>query len=130
MQSEVNEEKVGKYFRRREFACRGENCCGHSAPIARELVECLDTLREAIGPIHLNSGYRCHTHNRSIGSKDTSQHPKGTAADIRHDGRNIETMAEAAKTAGFRGIGTYDWGIHVDVRDGKRVLEWGTKRPR
>ena len=46
MHSEVNEEKIGKYFRRKEFACRGEHCCGHSAPVATELVERLDALRE------------------------------------------------------------------------------------
>ena len=123
-ETEANKEYVGNYFRRGEFACRGENCCGHSAPVNGELVECLDALREAIGSINLTCGYRCYVHNESIGSKSTSQHPKGLAADIRHDDRDIDEMAKAAKDAGFRGIGTYTWGIHVDVRAGEGVTEW------
>lgn len=112
-------EQIGTYFKRGEFACQGQNCCSGSAPVVPELIERLDALREIIGPIHINSGFRCHTHNRSIRSNDTSQHPKGTAADIRRDGRNVGAMADAARTAGFRGIGTYSWGIHVDVRQGE-----------
>lgn len=33
-------------------------------------------------PVKLNSGYRCIALNRAIGSKDTSQHTRGEAADI------------------------------------------------
>lgn len=109
-------DQIGTYFKRDEFACQGQNCCGGSAPVVPELIERLDALRKIIGPIHINSGFRCYTHNRSIGSSDTSRHPKGLAADIPADGRSINYMVQAAKTVGFRGIGTYPWGIHVDVR--------------
>lgn len=46
---------------------------------------CLDVLepiRAHFGPVHITSGYRCLELNRRIGSKDTSQHTKGEAADI------------------------------------------------
>jgi hypothetical protein len=34
------------------------------------------------GPLRINSGYRSLALNRAIGSKDTSQHRRGEAADI------------------------------------------------
>ena len=37
-------------------------------------------------PIFINSGFRCKALNRAVGSKDTSQHMKGCAADIRISG--------------------------------------------
>jgi len=70
-------EKIGKYFSRHEFACQGSACCDNSAPVTKELVMKLDSLREKIGPIVLTSAYRCLVHNRTVGSNDKSQHPKG-----------------------------------------------------
>jgi hypothetical protein len=43
----------------------------------------LDLVRDYLKcPIIVSSGYRCLKLNRAIGSKDTSQHPKGQAADM------------------------------------------------
>lgn len=43
----------------------------------------LDLVRDYLKcPIVVSSGYRCLKLNRAIGSKDTSQHPKGQAADM------------------------------------------------
>lgn len=49
-----------------------------------ELVDhVLDPLREAWGgPIHVNSGFRCHELNRLVGGTPYSQHQRGEAADI------------------------------------------------
>lgn len=49
-----------------------------------ELVQnVLDPIREAYKkPITVNSGYRCLSLNRQVGSKDNSQHVLGQAADI------------------------------------------------
>lgn len=44
----------------------------------------LDPLREAYGkPIIVTSGYRCEKLNKIVGSKPSSQHVKGEAADIK-----------------------------------------------
>lgn len=44
----------------------------------------LEPLRSALRlPIIISSGYRCIALNRAIGSKDTSQHVQGRAADIK-----------------------------------------------
>jgi hypothetical protein len=43
----------------------------------------MDIVREFLGhPIHVNSWYRCLELNSVIGSKATSQHPKGEAVDF------------------------------------------------
>lgn len=49
----------------------------------RRLCETLEQVRTVLGkPITINSGYRCLALNRAIGSKDTSEHVDGRAADI------------------------------------------------
>ncbi len=43
----------------------------------------LQPIRDMIGvPVHVSSGYRCERVNKAIGGAETSQHPKGQAADI------------------------------------------------
>jgi hypothetical protein len=43
----------------------------------------LEPIRDLLGhPIHINSAYRCLAVNTLLGSKDTSYHCKGLAADI------------------------------------------------
>lgn len=114
-------------FSRHEFACKGKKCCGGSAPVAEDLVTALQRLRNLIEmPIHVNSGFRCLTHNRRVGSKDTSQHPLGLAADIAvPKGMALDELIDfILQVPEFRvgGIGKYprkrpeDSWVHVDVR--------------
>lgn len=42
----------------------------------------LEPLRTGLGPVVILSGYRSQVLNRAIGSKDTSQHVLGQAADL------------------------------------------------
>ena len=43
----------------------------------------LEDVRRLLGvPLHISSGYRCLALNRAIGSKDTSAHVRGRAADF------------------------------------------------
>lgn len=116
-------------FSRHEFVCRGKNCCGGSAPINLDLVFSLQALRDLCGqPLQILSGFRCLTHNRAIGSEDTSQHVLGNAADVAiPDGFTVEQFAELAEQipdfAGG-GVGRYPLRkfIHVDVRN--EVARW------
>ncbi len=43
----------------------------------------LEELRAVVGPLHVNSAYRCLALNRAIGSKDNSQHVLCEAADLK-----------------------------------------------
>lgn len=122
---------LSKNFSRREFKCKGMDCCGGSAPVDGRLVIALEELRTKVGnkEVHINSGYRCLVWNRvpmnegGPGSNDNSQHPKGYAADIRRiPGMSIDEMAAIAEEIeAFRrgGIGRYHTFIHLDVRKGR-----------
>lgn len=111
---------ISEHFNRKEFACRGTGCCGHSAPVDSRLVEALEELRGLIGyPVHLNSGFRCRVHNTRIGGSKTSQHMNGYAADLRCTGTSVEemaTLAEMVPAFAEGGIGGYETFLHVDVR--------------
>lgn len=69
-----------EHFSRKDFACK---CgCGFDA-IDKRLVEMLEEIRNIFGrTIKVVSGCRCPAHNKAIGSKDDSPHPKGLAVDL------------------------------------------------
>ena len=94
-------ELLTNHFYRDEFGCKGKKCCGHSAPIDLFFVELLEFFRVLLGNKQLivNSGFRCQTYNDTIPtSSPTSQHIKGTAADIRiPNGMDSETVFTIAK---------------------------------
>lgn len=59
------------------------------------------------GPIHVNSGYRCQIHNKTVGGVSCSQHMRGEAADIRpvkseklKDKSELERLVEIIKENG------------------------------
>jgi uncharacterized protein YcbK (DUF882 family) len=68
----------------------------HAANLMR-LAAFLERVRVVLGnkPISITSGYRCKLVNDSVGSKDTSQHRFGCAADIRVVGMTPRQVCEA-----------------------------------
>lgn len=120
-----------KNFNRNEFACKGGNCCGGSAPVSLRLVTALQFLREQAGrPLKINSGFRCVKHNQTVGGAKNSQHLYGTAADIAlpQGYSPVQLAALADSLNQFDGIGIYDWGIHVDVRGTNARWDYRTKK--
>ena len=73
-------------------------------------------------PVIINSGYRNLDYNRNIGSKDTSQHVKGTAADIVVKDVSPDEVADAIEflinTGMLKegGVGRYNTFTHYDIR--------------
>jgi uncharacterized protein YcbK (DUF882 family) len=73
-------------------------------------------------PVIINSGYRNLEYNRNIGSKDTSQHVKGTAADIVIKDVTPDEVADAIEflinTGMLKegGVGRYNTFTHYDIR--------------
>ena len=70
-----------KYFTEKELGIENANA------IIKKNMEhlvnnILDPLREEVGKIRINSGYRTPEHNRQVGGSTTSDHIKGCAADI------------------------------------------------
>ena len=112
---------LSKNFSRSEFACKGTNCCGHSAPVHPELISALQDLRDQLNlPLSITSGFRCNRHNESVGGATQSFHTLGMAADVAcPDGMTAEDLAQAAETIpSFQqgGIGIYPSWVHLDVR--------------
>lgn len=120
---------LSEHFSTQEFACHCnyKDCPGHPLPeTLKPLAEALEKYREVLGvPIIIRCGYRCAKHNKDVGGSPRSQHMEGRAVDLHasdHPGWTPESMFfEALTISEFHGIGLYDWGIHVDVRPGKRV---------
>ena len=112
---------LSKNFSRSEFACKGTNCCGHSAPVHPELISALQDLRDQLNlPLSITSGFRCNRHNDSVGGAARSFHTMGMAADVAcPKGMTAENLAQAAETIpAFQqgGIGIYPSWVHLDVR--------------
>lgn len=118
--SKVADTKLSKHFDRGEFACHH---CGDCIEISPRLLELLEQLRANIGnlPIHINSGYRCPSHNSNIGGVKNSQHLLGTAADLAiPNNLTLQEFLRHVEHLPFDWIGVYplSYFIHVDVRNG------------
>ena len=86
----------------------------------QRLAEFLEQVKEALDgkPIMINSGFRSKQVNDSVGSKDTSQHRIGCAADIRVPGMTPDQVVRAVIAAGLpydQIIREFDAWTHVSV---------------
>ena len=104
-------------FSRWEFTCK---CgCGFDR-VDPALIVLLENIRSDVGgPVSINSGCRCETHNTSVSGAKHSPHKLGEAADIQVEGgRHRFIVAESAYKHGAMGVGTYKGWIHADVHRG------------
>ena len=86
----------------------------------KRLAALLQQVKTAVGgkPVMINSGFRSKKVNDSVGSKDTSQHRLGCAADIRVPGMKPREVVEACIAAGVpfdQIILEFDSWTHVSV---------------
>ncbi len=72
-----------------------------TANLALLCEEILEPLRSTVGPIQVTSGFRCLVLNRRIGSKDTSHHTIGRAADIKVAGMKPLDVCELIVSMGL-----------------------------
>lgn len=83
------------------------------------LARLLEQVRTLLGkPIIINSAYRSKKVNDAVGSKDTSQHRIGCAADIRVPGMTPDEVVKAivaAKLPFDQVIKEYDSWTHISV---------------
>ena len=65
------------------------------------LAQLLEQVKKAVGgkPVMINSGFRSKQVNDSVGSKDSSQHRLGCAADIRVPGMTPKQVVDACIAA-------------------------------
>ena len=84
------------------------------------LAQLLEQVKKAVGgkPVMINSGFRSKQVNDSVGSKDSSQHRLGCAADIRVPGmtpRQVVDACIAAKVPFDQIILEFDAWTHISV---------------
>ena len=111
-----------KHFTNDEFRCP---CCEELPPagMSTKLLDLLDDLREKVGTsVYVSSGYRCESHNSSVGGVPHSYHVLGMAADIFVIGFSPVEVARFCISCGFTGLGIYDDFVHVDVRESDEII--------
>ena len=86
----------------------------------KRLAEFLEQVKTVLGgkPIMVNSAFRCKQVNDAVGSKDTSQHRLGCAADIRVPGMTPDEVVKAVIASGIgydQIIREFDRWTHISV---------------
>ena len=114
-----------KNFDREEFMCKCGHCDG--GRMDDKFMSKLQALRDLYGkPMMITSGFRCATHNKSIGGVTDSKHMKGIAVDIAMSSAEARyTLIALAIQFGFTGIGIDHGFIHLDTRvEGRRLWSY------
>ena len=86
----------------------------------QRLAYLLEKVKEAVGgkPVMINSGFRSKQVNDAVGSKDSSQHRIGCAADIRVPGMTPDEVTKAIIASGLpfqQVIREFDRWTHVAI---------------
>jgi uncharacterized protein YcbK (DUF882 family) len=125
------------HFTLEEFACKGSDCCGNSAPMNPQLLFLCDDLRTACGfPLHVNSGFRCKIHNENVGGAKNSFHTLGLAVDLspRDADRMVLFEGVLRGRLDYRNlsVGYYKDFIHIDLRTllGHERVTWYKRNDR
>jgi hypothetical protein len=84
------------------------------------LADFLEQVKAVLGgkPIMINSAFRCKQVNDAVGSKDTSQHRIGCAADIRVPGMTPDQVVKAIIASGIgydQVIREFDRWTHISI---------------
>lgn len=113
--------QITAHFTVKEFECPCGNCIDNF--IDDELVNKLESIRAALGPLKITSGYRCPEHNKSVGGVSASAHQSGLAADVQPIPLNVDDL-DKLYTSLFMDFDNIGDGrrlnfIHVDVRPAK-----------
>ena len=90
----------------------------------KRLAAFLETVKTALGgkPVMINSAFRCKQVNDAVGSKDSSQHRIGCAADIRVPGMTPDEVVRALIAADLpfdQIIREFDRWTHISVPNGE-----------
>jgi uncharacterized protein YcbK (DUF882 family) len=80
----------------------------------------LEDVKTVLGgkPVMINSAFRCKAVNDAVGSRDSSQHRIGCAADIRVPGMTPDEVVKAVRAAGLgydQVIREFDRWTHISI---------------
>lgn len=104
--------KLTKNLNLCEIHCHGNGCCNKTL-FDTELAKLFQKMRNVVGPLTVESGYRCNWHNRQVGGANGSGHCKGMALDIVSETKSSEQIAVCAELKGVTRIGIYDSKKHM-----------------
>jgi putative chitinase len=96
----------------------------------QRLAEFLETVKTALGgkPVMINSAFRSKAVNDAVGSRDTSQHRQGLAADFKVPGMVPDAVVRAIIAANLpfdQIIREFDAWTHISIADrprGQRLI--------
>ena len=95
-----------------EFRC---SCCNR-LEIAAELVDLLQKAREALGPLVINSAYRCSDHNNKVSSTGLNgPHTTAYAVDIHVSNSQHRKQLLSYFANKVSGLGIAKTFIHIDL---------------
>lgn len=115
--------QLTKNFWLTEFDCKdGTYVPAEYHGNVQELANNLQVLRNQVGPLIVNSGYRTKSHNAKVGGAKSSRHLTAEAADIKspyYTPVQLKTLVEKNIKAGKMkqgGVGLYSRFLHYDIR--------------
>lgn len=90
-------------------------------------IHVLEPIRNALGVVHISSGYRCQELNEAIGGAKTSQHIEGKASDIVVNDIPVDVVFDYIKRSNIdfdQMINEFDgaW-LHISYNPGKNRRE-------
>ncbi len=90
---------------------------GRWAVMMPRTIEVLQAIRDTLGPVVVNSGYRSPAYNASVGGATSSRHQYGDGLDLVALDHSLDTLADTCEDEGADYIGWYESHIHCDWRD-------------
>ena len=101
------------------------------------MVERLQELRDDLGPLSVNSGYRNISYNAGVGGATYSRHVYGDAADLKPSSVSLSALGAACSANGAGYVGYYETHVHCDWRDDPQEpaifdpapTQWGVETP-
>ena len=108
------EQKLAPNFSFGEFLSEKKGRYGILQP---HLVQRLQELRDDLGPLNVNSGYRNISYNAGVGGASYSRHIYGDAADLSPSSVSLSDLGAACNANGAGYVGYYETHIHCDWRD-------------
>lgn len=122
--------RLTRNFMASEIHCQGVGCCTESV-ISKRIMDLAQEIRDDLGqPLAIGtaggSGYRCKTHNATVGGAATSLHMISDAVDLHYkDPAALKTVVLRHLTGGE--VGLYKWGCHVGRWDRGYVSQFTGK---
>jgi hypothetical protein len=90
---------------------------GDYAVVQPHAIQRLQDLRDVLGPLIVNSGYRNPAYNASVGGASSSRHMYGDAFDLDPVNVTLDELEDACYAHGASYVGVYTTHRHCDWRD-------------